>query len=1222
MKYLTFIILFFTSLTLSQNINDPHWDTQYWLRAMNVHHFWQEANTYGDANVVVAVLGLGVEITHEDLADNIWVNNEEIPGNGIDDDENGYIDDYNGGNVIDNNGNVLPSHDNEIHAHETRVSGIIAAVKNNNKGITGIAPGCKILPVKFYESSQTHSWWAEKLIAAFNYVRNLQLRFSEKRFIINLSYGWDLTSAITFSSAEVDEITYAIEECYNLGIPVFCSAGNDHADPVSFPASLPFTNSVAELDDGTDNEFNLKGFNNIGPENTFAAAGCGSKITSYNNDYHPFSGTSFSTPVATGIAALLLSVKNDLTPSQIRNIMISTTNNTYITGVNFNWNPQMPGHSIELGYGKLDALKCYQDGFLLINFANNVEGNTTDFGQIKVNDTWCPTNTSLPFVVKDEISVESENILHYYNGYNNRYYNWNYFENSNYSRQHHNIFSATWEASEVEALYKKTKSLTIRNYLEGGSADQIWFGEYGVGSIPGDFQLRNSGYSANTFIYNYDANVKLTYKAEAKENIQNVLNTNWKFVKWENSSTNRIREEQINQNTSSEWRAMYKGIQRTDYVNAFSNNSQRKIVRTPANTVFPNGVLHSVYESLDKVWYEISTDNGSTWQSANNGNPLSINDSKLPSLDFRIHQTPTIQHIVIVYQERYYSVGSKIKLKWYSLENGSFTFINEHDIITSLSLTYGFNTKPVIALLHDNKLVVVWKGLTELKYWAGELNSIGTITSHEIGTILETSADSDNPSISVMKELWDVPAICHLVWSDYETSINYTSLSLNTNNQVEQGDIYDISRGSGYTKNYNPTIVSFGVPNYPSIGKIAWIGKRGGYEEGGGAEPTEPEYRVVFTSSDLADDPRHWVFGNDVGSPSINKTDNNSSFVFAWSQFNGAVTCFADENLMGLYQMQNLTGKDLHLSNGTNKSSMYASALNLSSLPYYFLQSANIQSYYNPQMEKSQLVAITNGREGIVCKDTAQFYFCLGDIILNGEPVDFIDINDTTVVNSLQTVNLYLNTKPFTLTNTSSLSYSVQYGITDSMAAVNVLQNNLLVNFKVELVDANTGEVLGVFDNITYEMMNIFQYDNISYSINTNGIGNRTVKLRLVLNDNIDASYSLSKKFAFNNVISKKQIKEISYKGSLAVTDYALSQNYPNPFNPVTTINYQIPKDGFVSLKVYDILGKEIVTLVNSDKVQGRYTVEFDGSRFASGMYIYKLQSGDFVETRKMMLLK
>ncbi len=102
---------------------------------------------------------------------------------------------------------------------------------------------------------------------------------------------------------------------------------------------------------------------------------------------------------------------------------------------------------------------------------------------------------------------------------------------------------------------------------------------------------------------------------------------------------------------------------------------------------------------------------------------------------------------------------------------------------------------------------------------------------------------------------------------------------------------------------------------------------------------------------------------------------------------------------------------------------------------------------------------------------------------------------------------------------------------------------------------------------------------------------------------------------------------DFTYSKTIEVTiglpkEYSLSQNYPNPFNPVTTINYQIPKDGFVSLKVYDILGKEIATLVNSDKAQGKYTVEFDGSRFASGMYIYKLQSGDFVETRKMMLLK
>jgi len=93
---------------------------------------------------------------------------------------------------------------------------------------------------------------------------------------------------------------------------------------------------------------------------------------------------------------------------------------------------------------------------------------------------------------------------------------------------------------------------------------------------------------------------------------------------------------------------------------------------------------------------------------------------------------------------------------------------------------------------------------------------------------------------------------------------------------------------------------------------------------------------------------------------------------------------------------------------------------------------------------------------------------------------------------------------------------------------------------------------------------------------------------------------------------------------------FLLSQNYPNPFNPSTVISYQLPVIGFVTLKVYDILGREVTTLVDEEKPAGEYEVEFNasnltsrqGSALTSGIYFYQLKAGDFIETRKMVLLK
>ena len=86
--------------------------------------------------------------------------------------------------------------------------------------------------------------------------------------------------------------------------------------------------------------------------------------------------------------------------------------------------------------------------------------------------------------------------------------------------------------------------------------------------------------------------------------------------------------------------------------------------------------------------------------------------------------------------------------------------------------------------------------------------------------------------------------------------------------------------------------------------------------------------------------------------------------------------------------------------------------------------------------------------------------------------------------------------------------------------------------------------------------------------------------------------------------------------------EFSLDQNYPNPFNPSTRISYFLPEANFVTLKVYDILGNEIATLVNESKPSGKFEVEFNGSNLSTGTYIYTLTSGNYQTIRKMLLIK
>ncbi len=112
-------------------------------------------------------------------------------------------------------------------------------------------------------------------------------------------------------------------------------------------------------------------------------------------------------------------------------------------------------------------------------------------------------------------------------------------------------------------------------------------------------------------------------------------------------------------------------------------------------------------------------------------------------------------------------------------------------------------------------------------------------------------------------------------------------------------------------------------------------------------------------------------------------------------------------------------------------------------------------------------------------------------------------------------------------------------------------------------------------------------------------------------------------KFAMN-VMGANLNKESSDEGVIASipTEYGLDQNYPNPFNPSTTISYQLPEKNHVSLKVYDILGNLVSTLVDQDMEAGYYSANWDASRLASGIYIYRVISGSFVSTKKMILMK
>ncbi len=145
---------------------------------------------------------------------------------------------------------------------------------------------------------------------------------------------------------------------------------------------------------------------------------------------------------------------------------------------------------------------------------------------------------------------------------------------------------------------------------------------------------------------------------------------------------------------------------------------------------------------------------------------------------------------------------------------------------------------------------------------------------------------------------------------------------------------------------------------------------------------------------------------------------------------------------------------------------------------------------------------------------------------------------------------------------------------------------------------------------------NINQY--VDYSVNYAGGGPMLAEYKIRVSD-LNGNYS-----SYTNAQSIRygDAWKIGLNQNDYLLDYKLEQNYPNPFNPVTTINYQIKEVGFVSLKVFDLLGNEITTLINEIQSPGYYSVMFNGKNLPSGFYVCQLKVNEFIENIKMTLLK
>lgn len=194
--------------------------------------------THGSPNVIVALTDTGVDITHPDLADNIYTNPQEIAGNGVDDDHNGFVDDVHGFNVADQNGDV-----SDAFGHGTEMAGVLAAVMDNNIGITGVCQS-KVMPVRFYKRYGPDPTQYSATVA--DAARSLLYSIAAGASIINASWTTKLISDDS-QSGEAQALEDAVNATNDAGALLVCIAGNDGYDldfSQIYPASYGLPNQI------------------------------------------------------------------------------------------------------------------------------------------------------------------------------------------------------------------------------------------------------------------------------------------------------------------------------------------------------------------------------------------------------------------------------------------------------------------------------------------------------------------------------------------------------------------------------------------------------------------------------------------------------------------------------------------------------------------------------------------------------------------------------------------------------------------------------------------------------------------------------------------------------------------------------------------------------------------------------------------------------------------
>ncbi len=328
--------------------NDPRFTEQWGLHNTGQYGGAPDADvdapeawniTQGSPDAVIAVIDSGVDYNHPDLAQNVWINQSEIPDNGIDDDNNGYIDDVRGWDFLEEGGSACDPIDDcntrdndpmDVLGHGTHVAGIIAAVTNNSIGVAGVCPQCKIMATRLIYQDINDAG----LLIETDFEVAILYAVDNGADVINMSIGHE--------AALIDLVDGIIEELHfadAAGVVLVAAAGNFGTNEEVYPAAFEEVIAVA----ATNRNNQRAWFSSYGDWVDISAPGESILSLLPNNGYAYKSGTSMSAPHVAGVAALLKSVNPALGSQEIKQLL-------YDGSIPFN-----PPSNVPIGSGIVNA---------------------------------------------------------------------------------------------------------------------------------------------------------------------------------------------------------------------------------------------------------------------------------------------------------------------------------------------------------------------------------------------------------------------------------------------------------------------------------------------------------------------------------------------------------------------------------------------------------------------------------------------------------------------------------------------------------------------------------------------------------------------------------------------------------------------------------------------------------------------------------------------------